>query len=133
MFVADVLLLSGPRGMSCYAVKHYTQQPTQPSLPTLPLSSSHLHYITFVPYNPCPSLCTSLLTQSTVAHGLSLHLSSHFLLLLLTAWAYTENQSELSLCFCFLFFGYTTTICDAIKEKGITGNFNYMCKDKTNT
>ncbi len=71
MFVTDVLLLSGAWGMSCYAVKHYTQQPTQLFLPTVPLSfslpffaSPNLPYNTFVPFDHCPLFaCLLSLTQ----------------------------------------------------------------------
>lgn len=50
MFVADMLLLSGAWGMSCYAVEHHTQQPNRLSPPTFcrPISFSHHPYITFV-------------------------------------------------------------------------------------
>lgn len=78
MFVTDVLLLSGVWGMSCYAVKHYTQQPSQLSLPSVPLSFSLQFFVSRSPLHhfcflwSLPSLCMWLISIS--AHSVYLFL-----------------------------------------------------------
>lgn len=118
MFVTDVLLLSRAWGMSCYAAEHYTQQPTQLSAhSTSFFLSPDLPSITFVPFYVCPlfachpCLCSlhpaflkrplpsALLVSvqmshplATMTNGLSLCLSHHFSVLLLTAKAINEAK-----------------------------------------